>query len=290
VEQAVPFLLRVPLSGFLNPSAVSWQTRVPRPYFVPQPFLGFPLRSVPLRRVARPSRGRWLPCSCPPKCKSAPLAALSPSGFPDAPAPKDVVAWFPQGAMAFLLATRVASRSAWTASGRTAPYLQLRPLRSVVPLAESVRFSSSKPALKAVTSLGFCPSKDSISNLGSSTRPGPEGPGTHPSRRTRAATPKGSHPSASGEAFPEKNVLWISFVGGSQSPSGPGRTASRRRLLLSWPWNPRSPVDPGLQSLVAFETWQCSEENCRLSWGFCLLTDLAAMEPRRSWLIVSPQG
>jgi len=31
----------VPLPGFLNPSAASWQVQAPRPCFVPQPFLGF---------------------------------------------------------------------------------------------------------------------------------------------------------------------------------------------------------------------------------------------------------
>jgi hypothetical protein len=38
----------VPLSGFLNLSAVSWQARVPRPCFMPQPFLGASLQSLPL--------------------------------------------------------------------------------------------------------------------------------------------------------------------------------------------------------------------------------------------------
>jgi len=47
----------VPLSGFRNLSAVSWQLRVSRPCSVPQPFLGFPLQSVPLVEIAYPSRG-----------------------------------------------------------------------------------------------------------------------------------------------------------------------------------------------------------------------------------------
>jgi len=41
----------VPLAGFLNLSAVSWQVRIPRPYFVPQPFLGFLLQSFPSQQV-----------------------------------------------------------------------------------------------------------------------------------------------------------------------------------------------------------------------------------------------
>jgi hypothetical protein len=47
----------VPLSGFLNPSAVSWPTRTSRPCFVPQPSLGFlPFEALLLAGVAGPSR------------------------------------------------------------------------------------------------------------------------------------------------------------------------------------------------------------------------------------------
>lgn len=45
----------VPLSGFRNPSAVSWQARASRPCFMPQPFLG-PL--LPLSRAFPPQRSR----------------------------------------------------------------------------------------------------------------------------------------------------------------------------------------------------------------------------------------
>jgi hypothetical protein len=40
--ERVAKLTPVPLSGFLSLSAVSWHARVPRPYFMPQPFLGYP--------------------------------------------------------------------------------------------------------------------------------------------------------------------------------------------------------------------------------------------------------
>jgi len=46
----------VPLSGFLNLSAVSWQARVPRPYFVPQPFVIAAFRAFPSTTVVCPSR------------------------------------------------------------------------------------------------------------------------------------------------------------------------------------------------------------------------------------------
>jgi hypothetical protein len=58
----------VPLSGFLNLSAVSWHTQASWPCFMPQPFLGSSLQSSSPTRIAHPSRGRWLPCSYPPAC------------------------------------------------------------------------------------------------------------------------------------------------------------------------------------------------------------------------------
>jgi hypothetical protein len=44
----------VPLSGFLNLSAVSRRVQASRPYFVPQPFLGFLLQSIPLAKKCLP--------------------------------------------------------------------------------------------------------------------------------------------------------------------------------------------------------------------------------------------
>jgi len=76
-------LTPVPLSGFLNLSAVSWQIRVPRPCFVPQPFLGFSLQSVPLTRIVYPSRGLQLPCGYPPTCWKARRVSLSAAISPD---------------------------------------------------------------------------------------------------------------------------------------------------------------------------------------------------------------
>jgi len=176
MEQAVPGLLRVPLSGFLNPSAVSWQTQIPRPCFVPQPFLGFPLRSVPLRKSRAPL--------------SRPLASLQSFTEVLKRTPRGLVTlWFPRrprlerrGCLVPPVGYGIPFRNpgrfpvCLDRERKTAPFLQLRLLRSVLPLAESVHFSASKPALKAVTSLGFSPFNDLTSNLGSSTRPKPEGP------------------------------------------------------------------------------------------------------------------
>jgi len=67
----------VPLSGFLNLSAVSWQTRISWPYFMPQPFLRFSLQGFSLPKVAHPSRGHLLPCCYSPAAPNEPPEALS---------------------------------------------------------------------------------------------------------------------------------------------------------------------------------------------------------------------
>jgi len=68
----------VPLSGFLNLSAVSRQIQASGPCFVPLPPLGFLLQSLPLARIAHPSRGHLLPCGHPPACWIVAVRALSP--------------------------------------------------------------------------------------------------------------------------------------------------------------------------------------------------------------------
>jgi hypothetical protein len=45
---------------------------------MPQPSVGFPPQSVPLTKIAHPSRGHVLPCSYPPACENAPLKPLLP--------------------------------------------------------------------------------------------------------------------------------------------------------------------------------------------------------------------
>jgi len=72
-------LTPVPLSGFLNLSAVSQQTRVPRPYFIPQPFVGFLLQSFPLTKIVFTS----LEATCSPAvihqaAKTTTIGALLP--------------------------------------------------------------------------------------------------------------------------------------------------------------------------------------------------------------------
>jgi hypothetical protein len=84
VGRGLPTPAPVPLSGFLNPSAVSRQARVPRPCLMPQPFLNAPFRAFPSQRGRPPLGARLLPCGHPPTCEPRRLRRLIACGFPDA--------------------------------------------------------------------------------------------------------------------------------------------------------------------------------------------------------------
>jgi hypothetical protein len=75
--------LRVPLPGFLNPSAASKQVRVPGLYFMPQPFLNFPFRAFPSQRSCTPLEAHQLPCGHPPCVRKRVADGLITSDFPD---------------------------------------------------------------------------------------------------------------------------------------------------------------------------------------------------------------
>jgi hypothetical protein len=70
------------------------QARVPRPCFMPQPFLSFFPRAFPSQRSRSPSRGvasrrRVLPCGYPPTCGAYPPRSCH-RRFPPTPAPPKV--------------------------------------------------------------------------------------------------------------------------------------------------------------------------------------------------------
>jgi hypothetical protein len=111
MERAVN-LAPVPLSGFHSLSAVSWQARVSRPCFVPQPFLGSSLQSFPLAKSAHPSRGH---CSLAAIHQHAETYGPGPcyQRFPRRPR-LHAVAWFPRWLWVPFSQTRMlTSRSPW---------------------------------------------------------------------------------------------------------------------------------------------------------------------------------
>jgi len=76
------------------------QTRVPRPCFMPQPFVGLSLQSLPLAEIAIPLETDLLPCSYRPDAPANLGRDLIAPGFPDSRA-FGAVAWFPRRLWAF---------------------------------------------------------------------------------------------------------------------------------------------------------------------------------------------
>jgi hypothetical protein len=75
-----------------------------------------------------------------------------------------------------------------------------------------------------------------LPRLGSSTRPAPRDRTRPFARRLRRATRRTSDPSSRVSPPQAPNSTRADLVDETPAPYGLGRTASRRRLLLSWPW------------------------------------------------------
>jgi len=204
----------VPLSGFLNPSAVSWQTRVPRPCFVPQPPLIATFRAFPSLAVVHPSRGDWLPCRYPPACNDAPPPTLSPAVSPT-PTPESAVAWFPRRLwVPFPRARKPASRSPWIEGDGTAMFRQLHRLRSFPPAASPFARRRVAPPPRPMLAWPSAPSE---------FVPRPSEPRTPPNPKARSRRSARDEPAPSA-ARPR----------GPQPPQ-PGGTSSPTRMKVSQP-------------------------------------------------------
>ena len=173
-----------PLSGFL---ASSSSTALFRAATVPER----PLQSVPLTKIANPSRGRMLPRGYPPASSCAPPATLTPR-FPRLPR-TSAVAWFPRRLEASF--PRAEARFPVTLghgrSSRPTPLASPTSKRS--SLRESVRGDASFPSPPAVALLGFCPFRDPTKprileparTRGPEHAPSPEGSSVRPTTPTR---------------------------------------------------------------------------------------------------------
>jgi len=147
---------------------------------MPQPFLGSSLQSLPLAKIAHPSRGGLLPCSYPPARGSAPLDSLSPPVSSDAHAFTRLPASSDDYGLPFQL-TEISlpgcpGRQA-TGSPRLASFTCFEAycsLRESVHRANQVALTRRADAL-----LGFFPSNAFSAHASDPlTRPGLEGPNT----------------------------------------------------------------------------------------------------------------
>ena len=157
MKRAVPCAPRFRSRVFTTPQRLS-QLRVSRPCFVPQPFLGSSLQSLPLAKIAHPSRGGLLPCSYPPARGSAPPDSLSPSvssnshAFARSPASPD------DYGLPFKTDRNQPTRSSWAPSDGITPSHQLHLLRSVLfPLRIRSPRRPGCPDPPGRCSLGFLP-------------------------------------------------------------------------------------------------------------------------------------
>jgi hypothetical protein len=175
--------LSQPLSGFRF-------DQVPRPYFVPQPFLDCPPSEPSPRRGRAPlSRPLVLPCSYPPCPGDASPATLSP---PVSPTPTFERSRLDPPRTMSSLSTRPKPRFpvALGHRQRSRPLCQLHLLRSLDPSLSPFALTRASPSRVADALLVFRPSKDTYRpSLGTSNPPEPSRARALPGpRRNRLAT------------------------------------------------------------------------------------------------------
>jgi len=174
-----------PLSGFLNLSAVSAWTEFHGLISYRNRSWTASLQSLPLTKIVYPSRGHWLPCSCPPCCGNVSLVTLS---LEVSPTPT-LLTQLPGSPTSYgspfhesedPLPGRPGSQAARSFLPPASPASKLFSLR------ESVRTASGYPEPSGRSSLGFLPllrfataqTSDPLTHLcphGLKSAPSPEG-------------------------------------------------------------------------------------------------------------------
>jgi len=282
----------VPLSGFLNPSAVSWHTRAPRPCFMPQPSLGFlPFEALLLVGVAHPSRDTLASLRLDHRASNRDRSAhgLSPrvSLTPTPLARRG--GQLPAGAASIVSLARCRHRSssptlrtmcATTQSRRH----RLRPLRSLHPPTKPHR-GAAEAAFTAVAPLGFRLSRALLrSSLG-------------PFDPMDRSVHRGLAPATTRDAIPRRQVRSRDLAAArprrrarTRSYRARTRATSRRQPSLPRPW----PSTRERASGVALGGVKDSISAPSSRDGVALLRFLTSSmssrlrDPRRPWLIASP--
>jgi len=207
--------------------------RVPRPYFMPQPFLNCPPSESSPREDRAPLSGPLASLQLFTVLRNAPPATLSPDVSPT-PAlltqlPGSPTNYgFPFHGSEGPLPGRPGSPT------EGSPLPPASPASKLSSLHESVRTDPGCPGSSGRYSPGVLPlSRPNRPNLGAYNPPQSlQTQARTISRRVRFATSGTESTPGPGETSPEQELHWISFVGSSQPSSGLDRTASRRQLLL----------------------------------------------------------
>jgi hypothetical protein len=220
------------------------QTRVPRPYFMPQPVPGFlPSESSP-RRNRAPLSGPHAPLQLSTRVPERTISGLITTGFPDSHA-FDAVAWFPR--RLWLLFQRASPppdppgpvtaeplRSASFTCFEALLLLRIRSLRHEFPRDEG-RYSPEFPPLQSNSSrLGTSTPHSPKAASGRQRRsPPPHHPkAQRPQTRHRRPRPRGPRDPRGRVRTPEKKNPNSDLVGSPQPLSRLDRATSRRRPLL----------------------------------------------------------
>jgi hypothetical protein len=152
----------VPLAGFLSLSVVSQQARVPRPCFMPQPFVIADLQGVPLAPIAAPLEAASSPAVLHRRAAPRRPRPDPPAVSLDARARRRSGRAPPRARGPFPQARAPASRSLSTLGGGTVAFRQLRRLRSVPPAASPFTPIRANPDQRSLPSWPsappeFCP-------------------------------------------------------------------------------------------------------------------------------------
>ena len=195
---------------------------------MPQPFTGFSLQSLPLAGIARPSRGRLLPCGYPPACWDAASQLVSPAVSSTPALSRSCL--IPPPTMGSL-STHPRARFPLTLEPRrgTRPFRQLHPLRSLHPPASPCAPARVASRRRSILSWVFASLEPSPST------PGILEPAQTPRGLSMSLPPKDPEHDVRdlatprpGEATPTQMHRGV-LVGRLQPSSGPARATSRRR-------------------------------------------------------------
>lgn len=132
---------------------------VPRPYFMPQPFVNAPFRAFPSTKVVYPSRGHWLPSVIDRASENALPGPYYP-WFPRLPRPRRSRRVPPEAMGSIFTDRNPLSDCPGSPAEGSLPACQLHPLRSFAPSVESVRADPGCPDPTVAALLSFSPSSD----------------------------------------------------------------------------------------------------------------------------------
>jgi hypothetical protein len=223
----------VPLPGFLNLSAASQQTRVSRPCFMPQPFLGFSLQSLPLAEIAHPSRGHIAPLWSSTRVLDAASWTLSPPVSPTPTLSRGCLVPHVDYGLPFH-APKHASRPPWVQTTELARSASFTHFEALILLRVRSHSPGSPRANTPLLSWGSASLEPSPSTPRVLDPPEPRGPARAPSSGDSAHGPEDLTPPRPGETVPTHECPeTISSTASDPLRAGPHRLSAASATPLA---------------------------------------------------------